>query len=631
VGPGYNANNAVALGADGTIYVRSQAQNPAAARLYAYRDAGDRAILRWSASVPGDSYASVTLSPDGTVYLGSDDAANGHRLFAFDPATGAVKWTLRNDQAVYTAAAIDAAGNVYYGTLTSGRLYSVTPGGTLRWTYTGASVGTSSSPALSPDGRTAYFAGYDAKLHAVDTSTGAPRWTFPLGQEVRASSPAVDANGVVYIGCYDGLIYAVNPDGTLRRTWATGGIVRSSPAIAGTTLVVGSNDRRVYAFDLGVGTAGPWPQYRHNARRTGRAEVEPFGLLAAPTDQRAVLTLPFSLSVTVSGAGPFTYQWFQDGRPLAGANQATFTVTAATAAAAGSYVVRVSGPQGELTSPPARVTVEPPDPGRLTNLSVRTRAGTGARTLTAGFTLAGTGLRPVLLRGIGPGLGAFGVAGTLADPALELYAGGRLEATNDDWTSGGAAGLAAAFARAGAFALDPAGRDAALLRPLAAGNYTAQVTTSAPGGAEGITLVELYEDPAGAAATSRLVNLSARAQVGSGEGILIAGFTLSGNVPRRVLVRGIGPALAGFGVTGVLTNPVLTLFRGPTRVRENDDWGGDPALTAAFTAAGAFPLTDAGGRDAAFVALLTPGSYTVQVAGSSGGTGVALVELYELP
>ena len=262
---------------------------------------------------------------------------------------------------------------------------------------------------------------------------------------------------------------------------------------------------------------------------------------------------------------------------------------------------------------------------------MRTRAGSGARTLTAGFTLAGVGSRPVLLRGIGPGLAAFGVTGTLADPALELYAAGRPEAANDDWGAGGGGpGLAAAFARAGAFALDPAARDAALLRSLAAGNYTVQVTAPA-GAAEGVALVELYEDPAGAANASRLVNLSARAQVGSGEGILIAGFTLSGNVPRRVLVRGIGPALAGFGVTGALANPVLTLFRGATRVRENDDWGGDPALGAAFAAAGAFPLGDAAGRDAAFVTVLAPGSYTVQVAGSGGGTGVALVELYELP
>jgi hypothetical protein len=130
---------------------------------------------------------------------------------------------------------------------------------------------------------------------------------------------------------------------------------------------------------------------------------------------------------------------------------------------------------------------------------------------------------------------------------------------------------------------------------------------------------------------ARLVNLSARAQVGSGDGILIAGFTLSGNVPRRILVRGIGPALAGFGVGGVLANPVLTLFRGAARVQENDDWGGDPALASAFTATGAFALGDAGSRDAAMTAVIAPGSYTVQVAGAGGGTGVALVEIYEIP
>ena len=70
-------------------------------------------------------------------------------------------------QSDYTSAAIDAAGNIYFGTLSSGRLYSLTPAGTQRWIYRGASLGTSSSPALSPDGATAYFVGYDGILHAV--------------------------------------------------------------------------------------------------------------------------------------------------------------------------------------------------------------------------------------------------------------------------------------------------------------------------------------------------------------------------------------------------------------------------------------------------------------------------------
>ena len=152
--------------------------------------------MKWSVIIPGSSYASPVVGPDGTVYLGSDDTATRHRFYAVNGATGAVKWSLPTDNAVYTTAAIDAAGNLYYGTLTSGRLYSATAAGAERWVYTGGSVGTSSSPALSPDGTTVYFAGYDGKLHAVRTADGVARWVFTLGKEVRASSPAVDANGV---------------------------------------------------------------------------------------------------------------------------------------------------------------------------------------------------------------------------------------------------------------------------------------------------------------------------------------------------------------------------------------------------------------------------------------------------
>ncbi|MBM3856090.1 MAG: PQQ-like beta-propeller repeat protein, partial [Verrucomicrobia bacterium] len=190
VGDGYSANNAVALGADGTIYLHQEAATLSASRLFAFADQGSRAVQKWSVVIPGESYASPVVGADGTIYLGSDDLATRHRFYAIDPATGAIRWSLPTDNAVYTTAAIDAAGHLYYGTLTSGRLYSVTSGGAPRWTYSGASVGTSSSPALSPDGATVYFAGYDSKLHAVATATGTARWVFNLGREVRASSPA---------------------------------------------------------------------------------------------------------------------------------------------------------------------------------------------------------------------------------------------------------------------------------------------------------------------------------------------------------------------------------------------------------------------------------------------------------
>jgi hypothetical protein len=632
VGTGYSANNAVALAEDGTIYLHAEAATLSASRLHAFTDLGTRAVQKWSTPIPGASYASPTVAADGTVYLGSDDTATRHRFYAVNPANGAVKWSLPTDNAVYTAAAIDAAGNVYYGTLTSARLYSVTAAGTLRWTYTGATVGTSSSPSLSPDGRTVYFAGYDSKLHAVNTADGTGRWTFPLGKEVRASSPAVDANGVIYLGCYDGLVYAVNPDGTLNRTWATAGIVRSSPALSGTTLYVGSNDRRVYAFDIGAGPAGPWPQYRHNARRTGRVEVEAFAIVTPPRSQVGVLSLPLTLEVVATGPGPLAYQWNKDGVLLPEATRATLSIPAVSATSAGTYTVQVTGPEGTLTSAPATITVEPLTPGRLVNLSVRTGAGTGAQTLTVGFALAGTGDKPLLLRAVGPALAGFGITDFLPDPELQLYRGASQVAINRNWWEPSPLAPAtprAAFDATGAFALPDQSGDAALLRPLPVGTYTALITGAGAAAAQsGIALAEIYDtEPTGPA---RLVNVSARAQVGSGVGILIAGFSLSGNVPKSVLIRGVGPGLTQLGVTGVLTNPILTLYQGARRVAENDDWGGGADLAAAFRTVGAFAFNSLS-RDSALRVTLAPGTYTVQLSGVGGTTGVALIEIYDLP
>jgi hypothetical protein len=126
------------------------------------------------------------------------------------------------------------------------------------------------------------------------------------------------------------------------------------------------------------------------------------------------------------------------------------------------------------------------------------------------------------------------------------------------------------------------------------------------------------------------VNVSARTQVGTGDDILVAGFAIGGVSARTVLIRAVGPALAGFGVSGALVDPRLQLFSGDTMILDNDDWAGDAQLAAAGASVGAFPLPSGAGRDAALLVTLPPGTYTAQVSGASGGTGVALVELYEV-
>ncbi len=322
-----------------------------------------------------------------------------------------------------------------------------------------------------------------------------------------------------------------------------------------------------------------------------------------------------ALTVVATGSPEPTYQWRKDGVSIAGATDATLRLTNTTAANAGSYTVLVSNSVGSLPSSAATLTVGAGE-GRLANLSVRTNLGASA-TLIVGF--ATNGAKSVLIRGIGPTLGAFGVAGVYSDPQLELYnAGSTRVGENDDW----AASLAAAFSAVGAFPLTNLSKDAALQSSLS-GAHTAHL--KGPG--SGVVLVELYDS--GSGMTQRLVNVSARNLVGTGDNIMIAGFVVDGTVGKTLLIRAVGPTLASFGVGGTLADPKLEIFNSANaKIVENDNWSNTLASTA--SSVGAFPLV-AGSRDAALLVTLPPGAYSAQVAGINNGTGEALVEVYEVP
>jgi hypothetical protein len=131
---------------------------------------------------------------------------------------------------------------------------------------------------------------------------------------------------------------------------------------------------------------------------------------------------------------------------------------------------------------------------------------------------------------------------------------------------------------------------------------------------------------------TRLINISTRGQVGTGGDVLISGFVITGSTPKQVLLRAVGPALAGFGVTGQLAAPVLTLFNGSRQIiATNQGWGNatnSAAIGTTTTAVGAFPFA-AGSGDCAILTTLEPGSYTAQITGLNNTTGLALVEAYD--
>ncbi len=623
-----------ALAADGTLYIHADDGN-----LYALTPAG---ALKWKAPVPGFSYAAPTIAPDGTVYIPTD----GGSLYAFTPA-GAQKWVFTapvSGEQIYTAAAIDAAGNLYFGTL-SGNFYSVDPSGNQRWAY---KVGNGVTSAAALANGAVYFGGYDGNLYSLSAASGGLNWKFAMGAQVRASAPAVDANGVVYIGCYDHNVYAVGPSGALVRTYASDDWIRSSPVIAGTTLYFGSNDHKVYAFDLGTGSASSdWPMYQFNSRRLGRAEVDTLAITSEPSAQTVSPGTAVAFSVSATGLGSLSYQWYDNGIAIAGAVNADYTIASATAANDGAYTVTVTSGQSTITSSAAVLTVQNPSSpptqgasGRIVNLSARCAVGTGGNILIAGFVIQGTGAKGVLLRGVGPTLGTFGVSGALSLPELALISSaGTTLATDGAW--GGGANLANAFTQVGAFSLAPNSADSAILTSLAPGSYTSQL--SGANSTTGVGLAEIYDADSGTP-TANLVNISARANVGLGANILIAGFVIQGSQPVTLLLRGVGPALATYGVSGSIAQPSIGLYTSNSvLVSSNTGWGnpislGSLAVSAMFRqatsadmiAAGAFALP-AGSADSAMVATLPAGSYTLQLTGANGSTGVGLAEVYLVP
>ncbi|HMD60065.1 MAG TPA: hypothetical protein VKG78_01460, partial [Opitutaceae bacterium] len=307
------------------------------------------------------------------------------------------------------------------------------------------------------------------------------------------------------------------------------------------------------------------------------------------------------------------------------------------AAGAGSYACAATNAAGTTTSNTATVGLTGTNNiGRLINISCRAAVGTGGNILIAGFAVGGAGTagsEPLLIRASGPALAAppFNVPGTLPDPQLQLYSGPSVVAVNKGWQ--GNAMIASTAASVGAFAwTDPSSHDAALLETLSAGPYTAQIAGQS--GDTGVALAEVYDaTPAGTytPATPRLVNISTRVQVGTGGNILIAGFVIGGATSRTVLIRASGPALAQFGVAGTLPDPELQLYSGPTVIESNNGWGGNPQIASTAASVGAFPWANPMSADSALLVTLPPGAYTAQVSGASGDTGVALIEVYEVP
>jgi hypothetical protein len=256
------------------------------------------------------------------------------------------------------------------------------------------------------------------------------------------------------------------------------------------------------------------------------------------------------------------------------------------------------------------------------NLSTRMRVQIGDKVGIGGFIISGSAPKQVLLRAIGPSLTHFGVPDVLVDPVLELHGpSGFVTIINDNWRDTQEDPIQAT-------GIPPTDNlESAILATLNPGAYTGIVKGKNNG--SGVGLIEIYDLNQGGA--SKLANLSTRAFVSTGSDIVIAGFLLSeSNAPDRMIVRGIGPSLAPglFPAAAVLANPTLELrdTNGALLVA-NNDWQDSPVQAALLTAAGLAPTNN---LEAGIAATLPPGLYTALLSGLNNGTGIGLVEVYDL-
>jgi hypothetical protein len=254
------------------------------------------------------------------------------------------------------------------------------------------------------------------------------------------------------------------------------------------------------------------------------------------------------------------------------------------------------------------------------NISTRMSVQTGNNVLIAGFIVTGVDQKTVAVRGIGPSLAQF-FSGTLTDPTLELHTGNVTLATNDNWQDDSS--QATQLSAHGLALSDPKEAGIVTILPAQA-SYTAVL--AGKNNETGIGLVELYD--LDQTANSELANISTRGFVQTGNNVMIGGFILGGNgTGTRVVVRGIGPSLAQFGLNPVLADPTLELHDGNgVTIVANDNWQ-DDAQYVSLIANGLAPSDP---NEAATLLSLPPGQFTAVLAGKNGGIGIGLVEIYNL-
>jgi hypothetical protein len=337
----------------------------------------------------------------------------------------------------------------------------------------------------------------------------------------------------------------------------------------------------------------------------------------AGPDQTVDLSIGAALNGVVNAPGSATIQW----KLYSGPAGVTFgnpssASTTASFSQAGTYTLELSADDGVHTVAYDAVVITATPSSRLGNISTRAAVGVGENVAIGGFIVQGTAQKQVLIRALGPSLSNAGVQGVLADPIVELHgSSGLLLLSNDNWKDTQQQAITATGLAPGD------DHESAILTTVAAGNYTAIVVGKDNTG--GIGLIEVYEMQQSGA---RLVNISTRGFVGTGDNVMIGGLIVNGSASAKILFRALGPLLGSAGIQNPLLDPTLELFNGQgTRIGTDNNW--KDSQQTAIQATGLAPSND---LESALLVDLNVGNYTAIVSGVNSTSGVALIEAYHL-
>ncbi|HVF72717.1 MAG TPA: Calx-beta domain-containing protein [Chthoniobacterales bacterium] len=261
----------------------------------------------------------------------------------------------------------------------------------------------------------------------------------------------------------------------------------------------------------------------------------------------------------------------------------------------------------------------PPAPAKAVNIATRLRVATGDNVMIAGFILTGNVSKEVVLRGMGPLLGSFGINDFLADPVLDLRGPGGSILQNNNWKDTQRSQIEGTVYQPGD------DRESVIVATLQPDSYTAILT--GVNNTTGVGLIEVYDN--NPAADSQLANISTRGLVQGNNSVMIGGFILGGDTGNsRIALRAIGPSLAQSGLSGVLADPTLELHDGNgAPLFSNDDWETDTNSANQLRANG---LGLSNPKESGLFVSLPPGPFTAILAGKNGGTGIGLIEIFNL-